>query len=147
MCYCGEDDFFVKQNILCKLIGEYYAMYKYRVYGTQLCAMFSSFSRRQVWKEIIHYHSDMEIRYHKLWHIPVSQRYIIPGPFMNTPSNGTISALLALCEGNSPVTGEYPSQRPVTRIFDVVWSEPEQTAEWTKDTGDLRRIEQIMTSL
>ena len=27
--------------------------------------------------------------------------------------------LLALCEGNSPVTGEFPSQRPVTRSFDV----------------------------
>ena len=31
----------------------------------------------------------------------------------------TFSALLALCEGNSPVTGEFPSQRPVTRNFDV----------------------------
>ena len=28
-------------------------------------------------------------------------------------------ALLALCVGNSPVTGEFPSQRPVTRGFDV----------------------------
>ena len=31
----------------------------------------------------------------------------------------TFSALLAICEGNSPVTGEFPSQRPVTRRFDV----------------------------
>ena len=31
----------------------------------------------------------------------------------------TYSALLALCAGNSPVTGEFPSQRPVTRSFDV----------------------------
>ena len=31
----------------------------------------------------------------------------------------TFSALLALCAGNSPVTGEFPAQRPVTRIFDV----------------------------
>ena len=31
----------------------------------------------------------------------------------------TLSALLALCEGNSPVTGEFPSQRPVTRNFNV----------------------------
>ena len=31
----------------------------------------------------------------------------------------TFSALLALCEGNSPVTGEFPSLRPVTRSFDV----------------------------
>ena len=29
------------------------------------------------------------------------------------------SALLALCAGNSPVTGEFPSQSPVTRSFDV----------------------------
>ena len=31
----------------------------------------------------------------------------------------TFSALLALCAGNSPVSGEFPSQRPVTRSFDV----------------------------
>ena len=31
------------------------------------------------------------------------------------------SALLPICEGNSPVTGEYPAQRPVTRSFDVLF--------------------------
>ena len=31
----------------------------------------------------------------------------------------TFSALLALCAGKSPVTGKFPSQRPVTRSFDV----------------------------
>ena len=31
----------------------------------------------------------------------------------------TFSALLALCAGNSPVTGEFPAQRPVARCFDV----------------------------
>ena len=31
----------------------------------------------------------------------------------------TFPALLALCAGNSPVTGEFPSQRPVTRSFGV----------------------------
>ena len=31
----------------------------------------------------------------------------------------TFSALLAICEGNSPVTAEFPAQRPVTRSFDV----------------------------
>ena len=31
----------------------------------------------------------------------------------------TISALLVLCAGNSSVTGEFPSQRPVKRSFDV----------------------------
>ena len=33
----------------------------------------------------------------------------------------TFSALLALCAGNSPVTGEFPSQRPVTRSFDIFY--------------------------
>ena len=31
----------------------------------------------------------------------------------------TFSALLAICAGNSPVSGEFPTQRPVTRSFDV----------------------------
>ena len=38
---------------------------------------------------------------------------------MTMSSNGNIFALLALCAGNSPVTGEFPSQRPVTQSFDV----------------------------
>ena len=48
---------------------------------------------------------------------------------------GTFSALLAHCAGNSPVTGEFLSQRPVTRSFDVcfLWSAPDREA------GDLRR--------
>ena len=33
----------------------------------------------------------------------------------------TFSALLAFCAGNSPVTGEFPTQRPVTRSFDVTF--------------------------
>ena len=31
----------------------------------------------------------------------------------------TFSALLDFCAGNSPVTGEFPAQRPVMRSFDV----------------------------
>ena len=31
----------------------------------------------------------------------------------------TFSALLAICAGNSPVTGEFPAQRSVTRNFGV----------------------------
>ena len=33
----------------------------------------------------------------------------------------TFSALLAICAGNSPVPGEFPTQRPVTRSFDVLF--------------------------
>ena len=49
----------------------------------------------------------------------------------------TFSALLALCAGNSPVTGEIPSQMPVTRSIDIfLWSVP-----WINnhEVGDLRR--------
>ena len=31
----------------------------------------------------------------------------------------TFSVLLAICAGNSPVIGEFPAQRPVTRSFDI----------------------------
>ena len=38
----------------------------------------------------------------------------------------TFSALLPICAGNSPVTGEFPTQRPVTRnldiFFDLRWN-------------------------
>ena len=36
-----------------------------------------------------------------------------------TPSNGKFSALQGLCARSSPVTGEFPSQRPVARSFDI----------------------------
>ena len=41
------------------------------------------------------------------------------GEIMMMSSNGNISALLAFCAGNSPVNGDFPKQRPVTRSFDV----------------------------
>ena len=44
--------------------------------------------------------------------------------------------LLALCEGNLPVTGGFPSQRTVTQRFNFL-SAFEQTVIW--DVGDLRR--------
>ena len=43
-----------------------------------------------------------------------------------TPSNGTFSALLALCAGNSPVTGEFSAQSDAE-----LWSKPEETVEQT----------------
>ena len=33
----------------------------------------------------------------------------------------TFSVLLALSAGNSPITGEFPAQRPVMRSFDVIF--------------------------
>ena len=52
----------------------------------------------------------------------------------------TFAALLALCGGNSPVTGEFPSQRPVTRSFDVFFDlRLNKGRVNNREPGDLRR--------
>ena len=55
------------------------------------------------------------------------------------------SALLALCEGNSPITGEFPSQKGQWRealMFSLICT-------WVnnRSAGDLRRHRPIMMSL
>ena len=52
----------------------------------------------------------------------------------------TFSALLALCAGNSQVTGEFHSQRPVTRSFDVFF-DLRLNKDWVnnREADDLRR--------
>ena len=42
--------------------------------------------------------------------------------YIMTSSNGNISALGSLYEGNPPMTGGFPSQRPVTRSFDIFFN-------------------------
>ena len=39
--------------------------------------------------------------------------------YMMTSANGKFSVLLVICAWNSPVTGEFPAQRPETRSFGV----------------------------
>ena len=52
----------------------------------------------------------------------------------------TVSALLAICAGNSPVPGELPAQRPVTRGFDVFFDlRPKNGWVNNREAGDLRR--------
>ena len=54
----------------------------------------------------------------------------------------TFSALLAICAGNSPVTGQFPEQKPVTRSSDNMSS---LICAWingwvnNREAGDLRR--------
>ena len=50
----------------------------------------------------------------------------------------TFSPLLALCEENSPVTGDFPSQKPITRSFDVLFDMRLDNPNH-RDAGDLRR--------
>ena len=57
----------------------------------------------------------------EIWQAPRRQRYhynIQSHPWWRHQME-TFFALLTLCAENSPVTGEFPSQRPVTRSFDV----------------------------
>ena len=52
----------------------------------------------------------------------------------------TISALLAICAGNSSATGEFPAQRPVTWGFDVSFDlYPNNGWANIREAGDLRR--------
>ena len=52
----------------------------------------------------------------------------------------TFSAFLSICAGKSPVTGEFPAQRPVTRSFDIFF-DLRLNKSWknNRETGDLRR--------
>ena len=51
-----------------------------------------------------------------------------------------VTALLVLCAGNSPVTGEFPSQRSVTQSFDVFF-DLRLNKRWVnnREAGVLRR--------
>ena len=49
------------------------------------------------------------------------------------------SALLAICAGNSPVPGEFPAQRPVTRSFDIFFDLHPNKRLSVGEAGDLRR--------
>ena len=52
----------------------------------------------------------------------------------------TFSALLAICAGNSLVTGEFTAQRPVTRSFDVFFDVSPNTRlskQWRHCNGSI----------
>ena len=75
--------------------------------------------------------------YQQSWYWPqVCFRAILIPSWWRHPM-GIFFALLALCAGNSPVTGEFPSQRPVAQSFDVCTL----TNGWVSncEAGDLRR--------
>ena len=52
----------------------------------------------------------------------IAKTFFDTGNYFQYPddvTNGTTFRTTALCEGNPPVTGGFPSQRPMTRSFDV----------------------------
>ena len=54
-----------------------------------------------------------------------------------------LPAILALCAGNLPITGEFPSQRPVTPSFDIFFdlrlNKRLTGLVNNREAGDLRR--------
>ena len=67
-----------------------------------------------------------------------------PSQHIVTSSMEAFSVFLALCEGNPPVTGGFPSQRPVTRSFDVFYElrmitrlSKQSRRRWFKDRAHL----------
>ena len=64
---------------------------------------------------------DTKIIKHRLTHLPLAPHISVNelGQSWWRHQMETFSALLAICAGNSPVPGEFPTQRPVTRSFDV----------------------------
>ena len=56
---------------------------------------------------------------HEIWtYSQVATTRLIPVSWWRHEME-TLSALLAICAGNSPASSEFPTQRPVTRSFDV----------------------------
>ena len=58
----------------------------------------------------------------ELWHLTSywdGSLVVIRWDSMMTSSNGNIFRVMAICAGNSPLPGEFPAQKPVTRNFDV----------------------------
>ena len=66
--------------------------------------------------------------------------FLAPATWWRHPME-TFSALLAICAGNSPVTGEFPPQRPVTQSFDVFFDLclNKRLSKHNCEAGDLRR--------
>ena len=60
--------------------------------------------------------------------------WLRPGKYMMTSSNGNIFRVTGICAGNSPVPGEFPAQRPVTRsyhvFFDLCLNKPSSKQSW-----------------
>ena len=59
-----------------------------------------------------------EVHYSHYWPINYSPGILKLNPWWRHQME-TFPALLAICAGNSPVTGEFPAQRPVARSFDI----------------------------
>ena len=79
------------------------------------------------------------VRMEQPWRLWVNRSHGCTAIWWRHPME-TFFELLALCAANSPVTGEFPAQRPVTRGFGVslIWAWINDWAN-NREAGDLRR--------
>ena len=88
----------------------------HRSYYRSFCSAASAGDTAAAWYPLIHvtnYCNQLDDR------VPVNEIYgLLIFPWWRHQME-TVSALLALCAENSPVTGEFPSLRPGTRSSDV----------------------------
>ena len=90
--------------------------------GVESQLIINHYSRRSpcVVKWIAVVQEEMDVAILSVWHWKRCTIFLgRPGKSWWRHQRETFSALLALCAGNSPVTGEFPAQRPVTRSFDI----------------------------
>ena len=66
-------------------------------------------------------------------HQLISDKTGLPNRSLFMMSSNENSALLALCTGNAQLTGEFPSQSPVTQSFDIFFH-LQQTVQQTIET-------------
>ena len=111
-------------------------------HATKRCVTCGSHSQSWSARETPHHFKDQRsvqitttFRYthghHILFHQPSNHDDVIKWIF---------SVLQAICAGNSPVTGEFPAQRPVTQSFDVflicasinVWVNNREAGDWRR---------------
>ena len=86
-----------------------------KVRKTKLASLVPAFGNESV-DHFFFYHRFVSWR---LKHLASLNLYVVPMWTWWRHQMETFSALLALCAGNSPVTDEFPLQRPLTRSFDV----------------------------
>ena len=87
-----------------------------------------------------------------IWRYNHFSKWQRKGHFMMTSSNGNISRVAGLCEGDPLVTGDFLSQRPVTRSLGVFFDLRlknrlgTQSSRWL-DTPSCSLWRHVMTSL
>ena len=86
------------------------------IHRTRALLVFGATFKEKVFSEMLRNKTKMETSSSRLQFTILLMA--VPVPWWRHQME-TFSALLAICAGNSPVSGGFPAQRPVTQSFDV----------------------------